>query len=658
MTANDQDERCDEQSSAKHLAVVLAQALVVGGASGALAVYKFRAWQQSYWVAFMAAGTDHLQMAAVIRSIHDTGWYFTNPHLGAPFGQQLYDFPQTGESLQIVGLRILTLFSDRPFWVMNVYFLSGFVILAAVTYLVLAHLRFRFLVAAPIAFLYTWLPYHFMHGEFHMFRSMYLSAPIAVLIMFWTLSWKDRFLVDPSGPVWGVGRLWRNVRWWRVTGAVALCAFVGSFETMVMAFTLVALLFGALIATIRNRDIGDFAAALCAGLIIAGTFGLLFIPNYSYKATHGPNHHAAKRYPSEQTTYGLQIAKMVLPVPDHRIKALSNLWPRAQEHSPAPGEAGQSLGTLGALGFFGLLFGVIANGLDTRAGPSFRSRRRLWVQSGMITLILVLFATMSGLALVLSVLGFSQIRVWDRAVVLIGFCSLLLVAIALEKFLAFLRRKVVGESATAAPRLRRLSATGLACLLAVAVTGFGLWDTRTTYAWSATNQRDHIQAMELRKLDEAIAAQIGPTGMVFQLPIVAFPEAPPRNAMLDYEGLLPFLFSNGLRFSYGATRGRPTATWQHRISSDDPVASLAGLVGLGFDGVLVDRTGYSDAGASVSKLLTTAIGEPVVSSDDGRWTFWTLEGYAQRHSLSTQEVSNQARRLVGPKLYKQLAKQN
>lgn len=644
----------------------LGRAAAVGLASLAMAVVRFRVWEQSFSVPLVTAGTDDLQIAAIVKSIRDTGWYFTNPDLGAPFGQQLYDFPHAGEALQLVAIKFLTLFSVRPFWVMNVYFLAGFAAVAFVTYLVLVHLRFSAGVSAAVAILYTWLPYHFMHGQFHLFRSAYLSAPLGVLVIFWVLSWKDRFLVDADGPVWGPAALRANLRWPRVWAAVGLCVVVGAYETMVMAFVLVTLIVTALVAALRNRDVGDLAAAVAAGAIIAATFGLLFIPNYAYKASHGPNTEAAARIPAEQVMYGLHISKMVLPVSEHPVGPLGRLMPRSQHDNPVPGEAGQNLGLLGALGLLGLFYGVIVNRFDTRAGRQPWDRHRLWVQSGAASLVLVLFATLSGFALVLSVFGFSQIRVWGRASIVIAFFAYVAVASGLERVVARVRgwvsRRAVssgsgsGASATgpAGGRARGRSwAGGAAGVLLVAVTVFGLWDTTVAYSSSRTNASQDRRATVLMELDGAVRATLGPEPQIFQLPVVPYPESTPVHGMADYEEFLPYLYSADTSYSYGATRGRPDADWQQRVDSDDPVPHLAGLEGLGFDAVLVDTTGYRDVEALAGRL-DAALGDPVVVTRGGRWQVWDLRGYGERAGLDADALRAAAIDLVGAGMYGRL----
>ena len=48
---------------------------------------------------------------------------------------------------------------------MNIYYFVGFGVVAAVTFLVLRHLRFGPVISAACALGFTFLPYHFTHGR-------------------------------------------------------------------------------------------------------------------------------------------------------------------------------------------------------------------------------------------------------------------------------------------------------------------------------------------------------------------------------------------------------------------------------------------------------------------------------------------------------------
>jgi phosphoglycerol transferase len=139
---------------------------------------------------------------------------------------------------------------------------------------------------------------------------------------------------------------------------------------------------------------------------------------------------------------------------------------------------------------------------------------------------------------------------------------------------------------------------------------------------------------------------------VFQLPVIPYPEYLQHYARVyDYEELLPYLWSTDLRWSYGATKGRPVADWQQRVNSADPAQSLAGLVGLGFDGILMDTYNYDDGGAAAMASLVPRLGQPsIVGGLGGRFRFWDLRGYRADAGLSDAAVRNAARGLVGPLL--------
>jgi len=50
---------------------------------------------------------------------------------------------------------------------------------------------------------------------------------------------------------------------------------------------------------------------------------------------------------------------------------------------------------------------------------------------------------------------------------------------------------------------------------------------------------------------------LAPHAMVFQLPVMRFPEGGPVHAATEYEMLRPFFFTKTLRFSFGSNQGRP-----------------------------------------------------------------------------------------------------
>ncbi len=167
---------------------------VVAWAWGAILL---RVWDMPMRLPFDTR-SDATLISAMVKTIEERGWYLNQPRLGAPFGQQFYDFPHGGESFQLAVMKVLVTITGDWGLAINLYFLLGFGVLASVTFLVLRHLRFGPVVAGIAALVYTFMPYHFTHGEMHLWRSTYYSAPLAALLLVWATAWRERFLADPA----------------------------------------------------------------------------------------------------------------------------------------------------------------------------------------------------------------------------------------------------------------------------------------------------------------------------------------------------------------------------------------------------------------------------------------------------------------------------
>ena len=220
--------------------------------------------------------------------------------------------------------------------------------------------------------------------------------------------------------------------------------------------------------------------------------------------------------------------------------------------------------------------------------------------------------------------------------VLIGFFALVAVGVFLEWALRRLRRPGA---------LGRMIAIGLPVLVLV----FGVWDTAVPYRDDQAEELPKVQA--IRSLVGELEQELPDDAAVFQLPVFPFPESGPRGRVHGYEALLPILYSDDLRWSFGGNRGRPESDWQKQVDSADPAPSLPGLVGLGFEGILIDTWLYDDGGVAATASLEEALGAPThVAGEGDRWRYWDLRSVAADTGLSTDEMRQAAEALVGPDL--------
>ncbi len=592
------------------------EAALAGAIALAYALISYQIWDTRFDVP-IEDGYDGRGAAATVKGILENGWLLHNPDLGAPFGQNAHDFPASGETYQFLILKGLGWVLPGYAQVMNTYYLAGFFVLAAVTMLVLRHLRIPLAIALPIAIAYTLLPFHFFHQEEHITRSTYVSAPVACLLLLWSLSWRSWFLRDPDP---GKGEWRRNVRLRRVVAALVLAVAIAGFETMTTIFTATLLGASAIVAAVRWRDPRQLLVSGVLIAVMAFVFVGLNAPSLLYWHANGKNPVAGHRGITESELYGLKISRMVLPEPGHHWHVFTNLGNRAVAGTTIPSEGGMALGVYGTIGFFIALIGLFGHGLRRRGrrwprGPD--DRTGLTDHASLLIVLAVLCGTIAGFSVLIAVAGFAQVRTWNRIVVLIAFFSLIVLALVLERFLRW--------SAERSGR-RALSAV----LLCGALTVFALWD--------AMPPRPHDYPKTFASFDsddafvKAIDARMPDHSEIFQWPVYPFPEAKPPGQIRDYDNMRGYLHDHKhLDWSYGAVKGRPRADWQQAANARGPIASLPGMVGLGFTGYWFDTFGYdAPTLASIRAGLAKKLGvEPLVSRDK-RFLFYDLRPYAQQ----------------------------
>jgi len=110
-------------------------------------------------------------------------------------------------------------------------------------------------------------------------------------------------------------------------------------------------------------------------------------------------------------------------------------------------------------------------------------------------------------------------------------------------------------------------------------------------------------------------AKLKPGSMVFQMPVMVFPEATPINDIGGYDMLRPYLVTKTLRFSFGSVRGRNREAWQWEVEKLPPAEMVAALEKYGFSAIYINRKGYTDRGEALLKGLADA-GCKLIAQDD------------------------------------------
>jgi hypothetical protein len=557
----------------------------------------------------------------LIKGILSHGSYQLNPSLGAPFGLQLYDFPQGGDNLSLLIVRSLGLFSQNPAWVLNVFFLLTFALVAVTAFAALRLLSVSIGAAIVGACIFALLPYHFYRGESQVLLSAYYGVPLGALL-FMRLWLAPGLFARRSGAreeAPARSRAARMGSWLSGTTLLSIvcCLIVGSSGLYYAVFAILLLLSGgslALLADGGSRRVprmgyrspigGRGRFAFCSGVLAAALVALTLAanisPTLSYRARHGANT-SIKRTTIEADQFGLRLTDLLLPVEAHRFGPLSKVNQKYIEAtSTGYCEACyENLGAVGSIGFLwlGLIALVSIAGIVGSGGVAGALRRRMGPESIYrpaalgVSLSFVL-ATIGGLSSLIAFFVTRDIRGWNRISLFIAFFSLLAAMLGLD---AGLRRLAARVSS-------RRSAIGAAAIACVVVLTLGILEETSSF-FVPKYEKDAKQWVSDASFVREIEARMPAGAAIFQLPYVPFPEgygangtsvsAPNPNYGTTYElARGPIHASSRLRFSYGAMKGRP-ADWQAPLATQPLYLSLAAAAANGFDGLWVDPHGYS-----------------------------------------------------------------
>jgi len=548
---------------------------------------------------------DALLHSMFIKGIIENGWYWQNPQLGAPGDLKMYDFPAVDNSAAVV-LKFLTLFSSHPIVVLNLFYLLTFPLIAISALYVLRQFNISFGPALFGSLLYTFLPYHFMRDESHLFLSAYYFIPLVVMVLLWIA----------SGQL-SAGRNRRFVL------SVVICVLVGSSGVYYPFFTCYLLL----IAGIAAAFIRKTAKALgVAAILIAVTFATVLInasPTLIYLYRHG-DAHVTERSPAGPEIYGLKIAQLLLPITGHRVGVLNSIKKKYNENTVMTENDAAALGLAGSLGFLAL----IARLFFRRRTDDATDRSRMLDDLSVLNIFAVLLATIGGFSSIFGVLVSAGIRSYNRISVFIAFFSLLTVTLALEYFYA----RVV-KSNGAAVVFYVVGAVVLVCALL----------DQSSRDYVPQYQQIHAEYQSDQELVRNIEASLPARSMIYQLPYVPFPEHPRVNTMVDYDHFRGYLHSQHLRWSYGAMKKREDDLWQRQTAAL-PVDQLVETLGFaGFGGIYLDRHGYEDHGAAIETEVSSALGTTPVVSRNGRLVFFNTSDYNARLRQKYSESEWQAR---------------
>ena len=529
-------------------------------------IFLFQLWDFHPRVPVLYSG-DGLLTLNGLRNMRFGGWYWSTQKLGAPFGQDLHDFPAVADNFNLALLWFgIKIFRDEVL-TFNLFFFGTYFLNTASGFIGARMLRLNRSVAVLVGVVYSFLPFHFQHGPAHLYLSAYWAIPL------WAAFLLRELMGESISPF-----TQSSFRSWfcnRSTLLLILISLIAASTGLYYAFFFLLLATAVLLVRrITQSKPFEWVPVSLSIFIATSVMALQYFPIWLYQKQNGNNLSTFVRTIAEVEYYSLKISNLLLPVNGHRISSLADLRDRANQVFLI-GEGADALGLFGSIGFCALLIVLIVKTSENQ---------RVFLRSlAAFTLIAVLISTVGGFTQLVSTFGFTQLRVMSRMSVVIAFPSIVCFAVLLDRILRN-RNRIM--------RLSSLLIVGTLALLDMNP-GHQLPSFKeTAKSW------EHDRSVVAR-----VAESFGSDAMIFQLPIIPFPENPPVVNMTDYEHLKGYLHSSTLRWSYGGVKGRD-GDWQKSLSKD-PMLLVAELQRLHFQAIWINRNGYEDRGALLIDQLSS-----------------------------------------------------
>ena len=567
-----------------------------------------------YWFGFFNVGIstplayqgeDDFQWYFLSKSIHDNGWFWHNDYLGAPYGQNIYDFPAFFQmNFENLMMKIFYYFTNSPIATVNCQFIFNFGFSATVSYLVFEVLGKNRFIAMVGSVLYALAPYIQGRGIGHLCLSAAYFVPLSILLCVWCFEEDNQYL--------RLNRSFFNNKK-NVVTLIAIVLIANSGWGYYAIFTCFFLVVTATIKIVNTKRISE---AITSVKIIGSIF-LLFVlnvvPVLVYEVSHGNNLNIASRYILDGELYALKISYFFIPtVNTHGIAILEkfkNLY-----YSSMPLVTENATGYLGLAGIIGFVFSLFVIMRINENGDEENRRNKFLSQ---LVIFAILFSTVGGFSGLISVF-FHFIRGYCRIAIFIDFICILLFLYLLKAI--FKRICKIQKN-----KIKYVVSVGIVCLMLIACLS-DLIPPKDTY--SETFANNYVSYTSDKDFVEQVEASMKDGDMIFQLPYDSFPESGPIGNMGAYQLFTGYLYSHNLKWSFGGVKNRESDQWYSYAASLGVPEMIEYITSEGFKGLYIDKRAYSDE--EISNLRTEIENvvqiEPLIS-ENGNLIFYNLYSY-------------------------------
>ena len=528
----------------------------------------------------------------MFKNIKENGFIgaFFNNRIGAPERSALLESPFLDWPM-VLAIWFLTRFLNYNV-AYYVFYILTFVTASLSMYLLLRKICNKYWICACISISYAITPYHFYRSVVHMTLSNYYVIPLGVylVLLVYEEEWEK-----------GIPSCIKNntfKKMFFLTGIVLVSLSNVYYAFFVMLLVLITIIYKMIEKKTWKPLINEALIFYAMCILFIG--GLL--PKLIYGQIHGINTVAGIRNPSETETYGLKIIQLFLPPEYSKIQFLTDINKQYTDNAILINENSWSnMGIIACIGFIVLCIWFLVNHIKPFKGSKETARFKLFT---VLTLVILLFCTVGGFGTIFSYVITPELRCLNRG-------SIVLVTISLT-FLAGILIEIKQ------PIAQRLSCIALTVLLVFSI--YAEVDY-LPYNWSKESEQLSNSYLKFFRLVES---EMNEGDMIYQLPIMYFPESSPIYNMDDYSHLIAYLYTDTLKWSYGGMKGRNVTATDLYIDDGMSENFLLNIKKMGFSGLYIDSYGYKDDGNEIIQFYKDILNKEPIVSDDGRLYFFKI----------------------------------
>ncbi len=450
-------------------------------------------------------------------------------------------------------------------------------------------------------------------------------------------------ILGPDAALPSVADLRHRAGWWRIRWLLLGTVLVAVTGIYYLAFLLSMLALCAIISAIARRRPSRLLIALPFAVVGLVVSSLANLPTLLFRWNHATNRLGVPdRVLGVSEAYPLRLVELLSPVTAHRFGPFAAL----ADHLYEPGKEGfgsAQLGLAAAIGFVCALVAVLVRA--TRGTVDRGTERRGWSfesRLGIVILVAILLGMKGGISRALELTGLQGVRAWSRIAIVIAFASIAVFARLLDRLRVVIHRRHW-------PRPRLVFAAILAIVVVLGVLDQAAPPLMPSAGAAARSDWWHDDA----EFVDTLQRQLPHGAMVFQLPVVDFPEHGAIGKMSAHDLIKEgYLHSTTLRWSAGGVRGRD-GEWQWPAAGLSMGDLVRGVTAMGFSAIMLDRYGFKDNGDAQLRALDFLLGPPIATKER-RLAAWDLRPARPTllRGLSSEQVHALAQQMLdAPQLY-------